>query len=136
MHLQEKYYSNTEDDTDEELMGNYVHGTEPSHHIAYLYAWTSAPYKTQLRVREIMDRMYKNNIDGLCGNDDCGQMSAWYIFSSMGFYPVLPGSDEYVIGAPYFREFILILENGNKLDRKSTRLNSSHIKKSLMSSLA
>ncbi|MBK5720589.1 GH92 family glycosyl hydrolase [Dysgonomonas sp. Marseille-P4677] len=102
MHLPDEFFADTEDVTREGVMGNYVHGNEPSHHIAYLYAWTSQPWKTQYWVREIMNRMYRNSIDGLCGNDDCGQMSAWYIFSAMGFYPVCPGSNEYVLGAPYF----------------------------------
>jgi predicted alpha-1,2-mannosidase len=102
MHLPDEFFEHTEDVTREGIMGNYVHGNEPAHHIAYLYAWTSQPWKTQYRVREIMNRMYRNSIDGLCGNDDCGQMSAWYIFSSMGFYPVCPGSNQYILGAPYF----------------------------------
>ena len=102
MHLPDEFFEDTEDVTREGILGNYVHGNEPSHHVAYLYAWTSQPWKTQYWVREIMDRMYLNSIDGLCGNDDCGQMSAWYIFSAMGFYPVCPGSGEYVLGAPYF----------------------------------
>lgn len=102
MHLPDEFFEHTEDVTREGILGNYVHGNEPSHHIPYLYAWTSQPWKTQYWVREIMNRMYQNRIDGLCGNDDCGQMSAWYIFSAMGFYPVCPGSDQYVLGAPYF----------------------------------
>jgi predicted alpha-1,2-mannosidase len=104
-------------------MGNYVHGNEPSHHIAYLYAWTSEPWKTQERVREIMRRMYVNSIDGLCGNDDCGQMSAWYIFSAMGFYPVCPGSGEYVLGAPYLPYLRLTLDNGNTLEIKAPKVS-------------
>jgi len=102
MHLPDEFFEHTEDVTREGIMGNYVHGNEPSHHIAYLYAWTSQPWRTQYWVREIMNRMYLPTIDGLCGNDDCGQMSAWYIFTSMGFYPVCPGSDQYIFGAPYF----------------------------------
>lgn len=115
MDLPAKYYENTEDITAEGLMGNYVHGNEPSQHIPYLYMWTSQPWKTQYWLREIMDKMYRNNIDGLCGNDDCGQMSAWYIFSAMGFYPVCPGSDQYILGAPYFRKITVHLENGKDL---------------------
>lgn len=102
MHLPDEFFEHTEDVTREGILGNYVHGNEPSHHIPYLYAWTSEPWKSQYWIREIMNRMYLNRIDGLCGNDDCGQMSAWYIFSAMGFYPVCPGSDQYVLGAPYF----------------------------------
>lgn len=101
MHLPDEFFEHTEDVTREGIMGNYVHGNEPSHHIPYFYAWTSQPWKTQYWVREIMNRMYRNSIDGLCGNDDCGQMSAWYVFSAMGFYPVCPGSEQYVLGAPY-----------------------------------
>ncbi|MEF9930963.1 MAG: GH92 family glycosyl hydrolase [Bacteroidales bacterium] len=102
MDLSDEFFAGTEDVTRDGLMGNYVHGNEPSHHIAYLYAWSSQPWKTQYRVREIMNKMYRDGIDGLCGNDDCGAMSAWYIFSAMGFYPVCPGSNQYVLGAPYF----------------------------------
>lgn len=101
MSLPKEFFENTEDVTEEGLMGNYVHGNEPSHHIPYLYAWTSQPWRTQYWVREIMNRMYRCSIDGLCGNDDCGQMSAWYIFTAMGFYPVCPGTDQYVLGVPY-----------------------------------
>lgn len=126
MHLPAKYYENTEDITEEGLMGNYVHGNEPSHHIAYLYMWTSQPWKTQYWVREIMDRMYRNHIGGLCGNDDCGQMSAWYIFSAMGFYPVCPGSDQYVLGAPYFREMKVRLENGKVLYIKAPKVSRTN----------
>ena len=115
MHLPDKYFENTEDITREGLMGNYVHGNEPSHHVPYLYAWTNHPSKAQPRIRAIMDQMYQNRIDGLCGNDDCGQMSAWYIFSAMGFYPVCPGSDQYVIGAPYFPKMTVHLNNKKEL---------------------
>jgi predicted alpha-1,2-mannosidase len=123
MHLPEEFYEATEDVTREGIMGNYVHGNEPSHHIAYLYAWTSQPWKSQYRVREIMNRMYKNSIDGLCGNDDCGQMSAWYIFSAMGFYPVCPGSDQFVIGAPYLPYMKINLGNGKYLTIKADNVS-------------
>jgi predicted alpha-1,2-mannosidase len=82
------------------MIGNYVHGNEPSHHIPYLYCFAGATWKTQERVPRIVDSMYRAAPDGLCGNDDCGQMSAWYIFSCLGFYPVCPGSNEYVFGSP------------------------------------
>jgi predicted alpha-1,2-mannosidase len=127
MELPAKYYENTEDINEEGLMGNYVHGNEPSHHAPYLYAWTSEPWKTQSRVREIMDRMYKNKPDGLCGNDDCGQMSAWYIFSAMGFYPVCPGSDQYVLGSPNAEEIRLNLENGNTLTIKTKNFSPKNV---------
>jgi predicted alpha-1,2-mannosidase len=123
MELPDKYFENTEDITRDGIMGNYVHGNEPSHHIPYLYAWTSQPWKTQERVRDIMNRMYVNSIDGLCGNDDCGQMSAWYIFSAMGFYPVCPGTGEYVLGAPYLPYIRLSLENGNTLEIKAPKVS-------------
>ena len=126
MHLPDEFFENTEDITRDGLIGNYVHGNEPSHHVPYLYAWTSQPWKTQYRVREIMDRMYVNSIDGLCGNDDCGQMSAWYIFSAMGFYPVCPGSDQYVLGAPYLPYIRLRLENGNTLEIKAPNVSDKN----------
>ena len=119
MHLPEKYYVDNEDITEEGLVGGYVHGNEPSHHIPYLYAWTSAPWKSQERLRTIMDQMYKNNIRGLSGNDDCGQMSAWYLFSAMGFYPVCPGSDQYVIGAPFLPYMQINLPNGKTVTIKA-----------------
>jgi len=100
-HLPEYCYEDNEDVTEECLIGGYVHGNEPSHHIPYLYAWTSDAWKTQYWLREIINRMYRPEIRGLGGNDDCGQMSAWYIFSALGFYPVCPGTDQYVLGAPY-----------------------------------
>lgn len=86
------------------LIGQYAHGNEPSHHMAYLYSYAGLPWKTQERVRSIMDGLYGAGVDGLCGNEDCGQMSAWYVLSALGFYPVTPGSDAYVIGSPLFRE--------------------------------
>lgn len=114
MHLPDEFFADTEDVTREGLLGGYVHGNEPSHHIPYLYTWTSQPWKSQYWLREIMNRMYRNNIDGLCGNDDCGQMSAWYILSAMGFYPVCPGTDQYVLGAPYLPYMKVHLENGKE----------------------
>ena len=126
MHLPEKYYEANEDITAECLLGGYVHGNEPSHHVPYLYAWTSQPWKTQYWLREIMNRMYQNHIRGLSGNDDCGQMSAWYIFSAMGFYPVCPGSDQYVLGAPYMPGMKLALPNGNLLEIKAPEVSDSN----------
>lgn len=119
MHLPDSFFAETEDVTREGILGGYVHGNEPSHHIVFLYNWTSQPWKTQYWQREIMDRMYVNKIDGLCGNDDCGQMSAWYIFSAMGFYPVCPGSGEYVLGAPYLPYIKVNLENGRTFEIKA-----------------
>ena len=126
MHLPEKYYENNEDITADCLVGGYVHGNEPSHHIPYLYAWTSAPWKSQYWLREIMNKMYRNDIHGLGGNDDCGQMSAWYIFTAMGFYPVCPGRDQYVLGAPYLPYVRLVLPNGNVLEIKAPGVSDSN----------
>lgn len=94
------------------LIGQYAHGNEPSHHMAYLYDYVGAPHKTQKIVHQIKTEFYKNAPDGLIGNEDCGQMSAWYVFSSLGFYPVCPGDPKYVIGAPSFEKAIIHLENG------------------------
>lgn len=94
------------------LVGQYAHGNEPSHHIAYLYNYAGAPRKTQERVAEIMNTMYKNAPDGLSGNEDCGQMSAWYVFSAMGLYPVNPADQKYDIGTPQFERMVLRVPNG------------------------
>jgi len=91
------------------LIGQYAHGNEPSHHVAYLYNYADRKDKTQELIREIFDRFYLAKPDGLCGNDDCGQMSAWYIFSAMGFYPVNPAGGEYILGAPQIEKVILRL---------------------------
>lgn len=112
MHLPDKYFEETEDITRDGIIGNYVHGNEPSHHVAYLYNWTDKPWKTQERIRMILPIMYKPTPDGLGGNDDTGQMSAWYIFSSLGFYPVAPGSDQYATGSPAVDGASINLENG------------------------
>ena len=114
-HIEEKYIAKHEDITRDGIIGNYVHGNEPGHHIPYLYNWTGHPEKTQERVRMILNTMYAPEVDGLCGNDDAGQMSAWYVFSSLGFYPVTPGSSVYAIGSPLVKEAILHLDNGNEL---------------------
>jgi predicted alpha-1,2-mannosidase len=113
MHLPDSFFAETEDITREGIIGGYVHGNEPAHHVAYLYNWTSQPWKTQRQVRHILNMQYKPTPDGLGGNDDCGQMSAWYIFSSLGFYPVAPGSPEYALGSPLVNKARLQLENGN-----------------------
>lgn len=94
------------------LIGQYVHGNEPSHQIAYEYNYVGQPWKTQAMVRRILNEMYSEGNDGLSGNEDCGQMSAWYVFSALGFYPVCPGSDHYAIGSPIFRKASIHLENG------------------------
>ena len=112
MNLPDKFFAETEDITRDGIIGNYVHGNEPAHHAAYLYDWTDQPWKTQAQVRNILQRMYHATPDGLGGNDDCGQMSAWYIFSALGFYPVAPGSGEYALGSPAVHGAVLRLENG------------------------
>lgn len=112
MQLPDSFFAKTEDITRDGIIGNYVHGNEPSHHIAYLYNFAGYPWKTQEHVRMILKKMYLPTPDGLSGNDDCGQMSAWYILSSMGFYPVAPGSDQYSLGSPAVDKAVLHLENG------------------------
>ena len=124
--LPEYAYADNEDITKDCLIGGYVHGNEPSHHIPYLYAWTSQPWKTQYWMREIINRMYRPEIRGLGGNDDCGQMSAWYIFGTLGFYPVCPGSDQYVIGAPFFKEVSITLPNGKSLVIKAPKVSDKN----------
>ena len=94
------------------LIGQYAHGNEPSHHMAYLYNYVNKPAKTQERVHEILTTLYHNAPDGISGNEDCGQMSAWYVLSSLGFYSVTPGTNEYIIGTPLFDRATLHLENG------------------------
>ncbi|MGY4386256.1 putative alpha-1,2-mannosidase [Pedobacter sp. UYP24] len=112
MHLPDEFFAETEDITRDGIIGGYVHGNEPAHHVAYLYNWIDQPWKTQQRVRMILKMQYKSTPDGLGGNDDCGQMSAWYMFSTLGFYPVAPGSDEYSLGSPAINNATLTLENG------------------------
>ncbi|MEP3386714.1 MAG: GH92 family glycosyl hydrolase [Reichenbachiella sp.] len=90
-------------------IGQYVHGNEPSHHVPYLYQWTGQPKKGQQRIRQIMEELYTTEPDGLCGNEDCGQMSAWYIFSAMGFYPVNPADSRYILGSPTVAEAVIQL---------------------------
>ena len=96
------------------LVGQYAHGNEPSHHMAYLYNFAGDAWKTQHRVRDIMSKLYFDKPDGLCGNDDCGQTSAWYVLSALGFYPVTPGDTKYIIGSPIFDKVTINLENGKK----------------------
>ncbi len=115
MHIPQKYFAQTEDVTREGMIGGYDQGNEPAQHVPYLYDWTEAPWKTQRIVRRIMTTLYKPTPDGLCGNDDLGQMSAWYVFSALGFYPVLPGADWYAIGSPLVKSAEIKLSNGRKL---------------------
>lgn len=108
------------------LIGQYAHGNEPSHHVTYLYALAGRPERTQELIREIFDTQYSPKPNGLCGNDDCGQMSAWYIFSAMGFYPVNPVSGEYVFGAPQLPEFVLHLADGKTFTIKAEGLSEAN----------
>ena len=112
------------------LIGQYAHGNEPSHHMAYLYPFVSQPWKTQQRVHQILNTLYHNNPDGLSGNEDCGQMSAWAVMSAMGFYPVTPGADYYVIGTPWFNKVTINLENGKKfvINAKNISANNFYIR--------
>ncbi len=134
MHLPDEFFANNEDITREGIIGNYVHGNEPSHHVAYLYNWLGESWKTQERVRMIMDSKYSNTPDGLSGNDDCGQMSAWYIFSALGFYPVAPGSEQYSIGSPLVKSATIKLENGKtiSIEAKNQSAKNVYVQKILL----
>ncbi|MHC0440787.1 GH92 family glycosyl hydrolase [Flavobacterium sp. 3-210] len=127
MHLPDKYFENTEDITRDGIIGNYVHGNEPSHHVVYLYNWTDSPWKSQDKIRMILKKMYRNGADGLGGNDDFGQMSAWYIFSSLGFYPVAPGSAEYALGSPLVKNAVFNLENGKKFEVETVNQSDKNV---------
>jgi len=109
------------------LIGQYAHGNEPSHHMAFLYNFTEEYWKTQKIAAEINQNLYSATPDGLCGNEDCGQMSAWYVFSAMGFYPVCPGADYYVFGSPVFKKIIIHLENGKTFKITANNLSKSNI---------
>ena len=118
MHLDNMFSASTETSGREQaditgLIGQYAHGNEPSHHMAYLYNYVGKPHKTQEIVRQILEEQYTNLPNGLSGNEDCGQMSAWYVLSAMGFYSVTPGLAYYTIGSPLFKKVTLNLENGN-----------------------
>lgn len=108
------------------LIGQYAHGNEPSHHIAYLYCYAGKSWKTQQRVREIMERMYTSKPDGLCGNEDCGQMSSWYVFSALGFYPVCPGQGIYVLGTPLFEKTVINLDYNKKFIIRAKNFSSNN----------
>ncbi len=117
-------YANVEDISG--MIGQYIHGNEPSHHLAYLYSYAGAPLKTQARLKQIVDSQYKPTPDGLVGNDDLGQMSAWLFFTSLGFYPVAPASNEYVLGRPFVDRAVLHLPNGKLLTIESAKLSDDH----------
>lgn len=108
------------------LIGQYAHGNEPSHHMAYLYNFVNKPAKTQEKVHQILNELYQNAPDGISGNEDCGQMSAWYIFSAMGFYPVTPANNQYIIGTPLFEKTIINLEDGKKFEITAENLSDEN----------
>ncbi|WP_394695855.1 GH92 family glycosyl hydrolase [Pseudoxanthomonas japonensis] len=108
------------------LIGWYAHGNEPSHHVAYLYAYAGQPWRTQARLKQIMDTQYAPRPDGLAGNDDLGQMSAWYVFTALGFYPVTPGSNQYVLGRPFLPRATLHLPNGKRFTVVADGLDAAH----------
>jgi predicted alpha-1,2-mannosidase len=107
-------------------MGNYAHGNQPIQHMIYLYNYAKAPYKTQEKIREVLTKLYSATPDGYCGDEDNGQTSAWYVFSALGFYPVTPGVEQYVIGSPLFDEAVLSLENGKTFTIKSNNNSSKN----------
>jgi predicted alpha-1,2-mannosidase len=109
------------------LIGQYAHGNEPSHHMAYLYDYAGQPWKTQKYVRQILTEQYTAAPDGLSGNEDCGQMSSWYVLSSMGFYPVTPGSTQYALGSPLFDKATINLENGKQFSITATNNSPSNV---------
>ncbi len=117
-------YANVEDISG--MIGQYIHGNEPSHHLAYLYMYAGAPLKTQARLKQIVDSQYKPTPDGLVGNDDLGQMSAWLVFTALGFYPVAPGSNQYVLGRPFVDHAVLHLPNGKSLTIASENLSEAN----------
>ncbi len=108
------------------LIGQYAHGNEPSHHIAYLYNFAGAAYKSQEKVHQILNEMYHDAPDGLAGNEDCGQMSAWYVLSALGFYPVTPGTFDYIIGTPIFPSATIHLENGKSFTVKANNVSDKN----------
>jgi predicted alpha-1,2-mannosidase len=107
------------------MIGQYIHGNEPSHHLAYLYTYAGAPVKTQARLKQIVDTQYKPAPDGLVGNDDLGQMSAWLVFTALGFYPVAPASNQYVLGRPFVDRAVVHLPNGKTLTIESEGMSQA-----------
>ncbi len=107
-------------------MGQYAHGNQPIQHMIYLYNYSGQPWKTQYRVREVMDKLYNPNPDAYCGDEDNGQTSAWYVFSALGFYPVAPGTDQYIVGSPLFKSVRVNLENGKRITIQSSNNSKSN----------
>ncbi|HFK5502279.1 GH92 family glycosyl hydrolase [Elizabethkingia anophelis] len=108
-------------------MGQYAHGNQPIQHMIYLYNYAGAPYKTQYWTRQVINKLYKPTPDGYCGDEDNGQTSAWYVFSALGFYPVTPATNQYVLGAPLFKEATIHLENGKKIEIKAPQNSQENI---------
>ncbi len=111
----------------EAMIGQYAHGNEPSHHIAYLYAFSNSPKTGQKYIHKIINEFHNNTPDGMIGNDDCGQMSAWYVLSSLGFYPVNPANSEFVIGAPQLKEATINLKGGIKFNITAKNISEKAI---------
>jgi predicted alpha-1,2-mannosidase len=109
------------------LIGQYAHGNEPSHHMAYLYNFVNKPAKTQEKVHQILTALYQNAPDGISGNEDCGQMSAWYVFSAMGFYPVTPASNKYIIGTPLFERANINLDPDSNREKKTFKIEAENL---------
>jgi predicted alpha-1,2-mannosidase len=127
MNLPDSFFAETEDITREGIIGGYIHGNEPSHQVAYLYDWTNQSWKTQERVRMILKNQYHAAPDGLGGNDDCGQMSAWYVFTALGFYPVAPASNMYMLGSPAIKTAVLHFENGRTLTIEARNQSETNV---------
>ena len=108
-------------------IGEYWHGNEPSHHVIYLYCYAGQPWKAAERLHQVVTTQYGSQPGSLCGNDDCGQMSAWYLFTCMGFYPVCPASDYYVIGAPQIPQAVMHLSNGKKFTMTAENISDKNI---------
>ncbi len=123
-HVDPKSYAHVEDMAG--LIGQYVHGNEPSHHMAYLYSYAGQPWRTEARLKQIVDSQYRPAPDGLVGNDDLGQMSAWLVFTALGFYPVAPASNQYVIGRPFVERASLALPNGRRFTVEAQGLSDAH----------
>lgn len=121
----EEKYAHVEDIAG--LIGQYAHGNEPSQHIAYLYAYAGRPWRTQERIRQIVTTLFDDTPAGISGNEDCGQMSAWYLFSALGFYPVAPGSNEYVFGAPQVRRVVVHLDDGKRFTMVAEDLSEENL---------
>ena len=108
-------------------MGNYAHGNQPIQHMIYLYNYAGQPWKAQYWLRQVMDRMYSCSPDGYCGDEDNGQTSAWYVFSALGFYPVCPGTTQYVLGSPLFKKATLYLQNGHQVVINAINNNEDNV---------